>query len=242
MMCSICSVGELKYKCPKCEVRTCSLNCVKKHKEVNNCDGIRSETEFIPLNKFSETNTLNDFRFLENITRSLETSARAILTSGSQLNYREQLRLVNECRNRGCFLKLLKFDYPRRQKRIPYLNIQERKIYWNIKWIFEQSNVNIESEKVPEDLTLGEALEPLLLDQSHQLYDNLRYYVSASFRGIIPLMRVPCEKGSKKMYEVLDFGKSITSNLYGKGIVEYPIIYLILSEHKHIYLTDENYN
>lgn len=30
--CEVCSKVESKYTCPKCEVKTCSLKCVKVHK------------------------------------------------------------------------------------------------------------------------------------------------------------------------------------------------------------------
>ena len=35
--CSVCSMGCAKYKCPRCLVQTCSLACVKRHKEDTQC-------------------------------------------------------------------------------------------------------------------------------------------------------------------------------------------------------------
>ena len=35
--CGVCSTGAAKYKCPRCFVQTCSLPCVKKHKEDSQC-------------------------------------------------------------------------------------------------------------------------------------------------------------------------------------------------------------
>ena len=32
-----------KYKCPKCNIKSCSLDCVKRHKEEANCDGEKSK-------------------------------------------------------------------------------------------------------------------------------------------------------------------------------------------------------
>ncbi len=31
--CEVCKTNDFKYKCPKCTSRTCSLVCVKKHKQ-----------------------------------------------------------------------------------------------------------------------------------------------------------------------------------------------------------------
>ncbi len=33
--CEICCVAAAKYKCPRCESRTCSLACVKQHKNTS---------------------------------------------------------------------------------------------------------------------------------------------------------------------------------------------------------------
>jgi len=35
--CDVCGVAEAKYKCPRCAKRTCSLNCVKAHKQADEC-------------------------------------------------------------------------------------------------------------------------------------------------------------------------------------------------------------
>ena len=43
--CEICSSKAAIYKCPKCEMVTCSLECSKRHKRLKNfCDGIRDKT------------------------------------------------------------------------------------------------------------------------------------------------------------------------------------------------------
>lgn len=51
--CEICSSKAAIYKCPKCEMVTCSLECSKRHKRLKNfCDGIRDKTKYVPLKKF----------------------------------------------------------------------------------------------------------------------------------------------------------------------------------------------
>lgn len=52
--CQQCGLVKSKYTCPKCTFRTCSLPCVKLHKEANNCDGQRKP--FDVVKKFSQFN------------------------------------------------------------------------------------------------------------------------------------------------------------------------------------------
>jgi len=60
--CDTCLVNEFKYRCPKCLIKSCSLPCVKKHKEEKGCDGVRS-TEFDANKKMLMSEmTLNTLR------------------------------------------------------------------------------------------------------------------------------------------------------------------------------------
>ncbi|CAG8695718.1 3352_t:CDS:2 [Dentiscutata erythropus] len=51
-ICQACNINKWKYKCPKCEFRSCSLPCSKLHKETYNCDGVRSKTSYIALHEY----------------------------------------------------------------------------------------------------------------------------------------------------------------------------------------------
>lgn len=52
--CQVCKTKPSKYKCPGCCVRTCSLPCVKAHKESTGCNGKRQLTQFVPLDSFDD--------------------------------------------------------------------------------------------------------------------------------------------------------------------------------------------
>uniref|UniRef100_A0A3Q3VLI2 HIT-type domain-containing protein n=1 Tax=Mola mola TaxID=94237 RepID=A0A3Q3VLI2_MOLML len=52
--CGVCGSEEAKYRCPACLYYSCSLQCVKKHKEESGCSGIRNKTTFVPLSHFDE--------------------------------------------------------------------------------------------------------------------------------------------------------------------------------------------
>lgn len=54
VLCEECKEKPSKYKCPGCSVRSCSLNCVKAHKQRASCSGKRSQTHFVPLSQFDD--------------------------------------------------------------------------------------------------------------------------------------------------------------------------------------------
>jgi hypothetical protein len=41
-----------KYTCPGCGIKSCSLDCVKIHKETMNCTGTRNKTKYVPRSQY----------------------------------------------------------------------------------------------------------------------------------------------------------------------------------------------
>jgi hypothetical protein len=51
--------AEAVYRCPGCGVESCSVACVRKHKEETQCDGKRSQATYIPLSQFTDQQLLS---------------------------------------------------------------------------------------------------------------------------------------------------------------------------------------
>eukprot|EP00842_Homolaphlyctis_polyrhiza_P002851 jgi/Hompol1/3567/HPOL_001620-RA len=51
-----------QYKCPKCGRQTCSLQCVRKHKQESGCSGVRDATAFVPLAQYSMSQLTKGWR------------------------------------------------------------------------------------------------------------------------------------------------------------------------------------
>ncbi|GEQ70215.1 hypothetical protein JCM33374_g3891 [Metschnikowia sp. JCM 33374] len=71
--CSICLENEAKYTCPACESKTCSLECVKRHKLRTECTGSVDPTRFIPNNDLGSNQALvnRDYNYLLNFERRI---------------------------------------------------------------------------------------------------------------------------------------------------------------------------
>lgn len=67
--CEVCGGKDAIYTCPKCELKTCSLSCVKIHKKELNCDGVRDRTRFVYIDKFTDLDLFNDYKLLEECSR-----------------------------------------------------------------------------------------------------------------------------------------------------------------------------
>lgn len=72
--CGVCKAKDWKYKCPRCTIQTCSLPCIRIHKNETGCSGIRSQTHFVSLKEFDTNQLKSDFHFLENISRAINSN------------------------------------------------------------------------------------------------------------------------------------------------------------------------
>jgi hypothetical protein len=58
-LCQICQLKDWIYTCPRCLCHTCSLPCVKKHKQEASCSGERDKTAYVPLQKYTESHMMS---------------------------------------------------------------------------------------------------------------------------------------------------------------------------------------
>ena len=63
--CAVCTESQAKYRCPRCSLETCCLECVNKHKTDAGCTGERDKTAFVKVGDFKDINLLNGKKVME---------------------------------------------------------------------------------------------------------------------------------------------------------------------------------
>lgn len=161
--CEVCAAQEARYTCPKCEVKTCCLNCVRIHKKELECDGIRDRTKFIPLKEMTKMDFMSDYYFLEECTRYVED--RKVDRVKRYTRYNCELpvhlyRLRQAAKDRKCTLKILLQNFARHKENTTYYDWKTKKIWWRIKWIFVNAgSLCYVDEKCLEDTYLRDLLK-----------------------------------------------------------------------------------
>ncbi|TID30664.1 hypothetical protein CANINC_000820 [Pichia inconspicua] len=81
--CEICEEVS-KYVCPRCQCRTCSLTCFKKHKIERSCSGKSSveREEFISKREIDENDVQRDYNFLLRMDRNVSLAKRQKIGGG----------------------------------------------------------------------------------------------------------------------------------------------------------------
>ncbi|PIA18655.1 hypothetical protein COEREDRAFT_38524, partial [Coemansia reversa NRRL 1564] len=68
-ICEQCGGTSVKYKCPGCMVRTCSLTCSKDHKIKTGCSGQRDRVGFVKRADYDANTMMSDYSLLQDFTR-----------------------------------------------------------------------------------------------------------------------------------------------------------------------------
>ncbi|KAG9433393.1 box C/D snoRNA protein 1 [Apis mellifera carnica] len=250
--CEVCGENKAKYTCPKCEVRTCCLQCINIHKKELECDGIRDRTKFIPLKSFTDLDILSDYRLLEEVGRTVEQLKRDPFKKCTRrINlpvHLNKLRIAAIKRN--ITLQFMPQHFSKHKNNTTYLNWKSNELYWRIEWIFPQAEcTKWITERALESIRLSSLLEEILypmksvknksdieeLNLRISLNEKLQFYQAAGLYGIKVLLKAEkVVKSNLKFYE-LDITLSLKENLENKIIIEFPIIYIILKDHSYMY-------
>lgn len=64
-LCEVCEAALKKYTCPRCQVRSCSISCLNKHKKIRECSGIADQFSKIEGKKIEEKDVEKDYLFVK---------------------------------------------------------------------------------------------------------------------------------------------------------------------------------
>lgn len=85
-LCAICHVNTIKYTCPRCSIHTCSLTCVKRHKQYAQCSGIRNPAAYRKRAELATPTSIDqDFNFITKVERTLQRADEDVADRGIHL-------------------------------------------------------------------------------------------------------------------------------------------------------------
>ena len=76
-------VKPYKYRCPRCSALTCSLPCIKRHKQWAQCNGLRDPTVYVKQKDLATPKGIDhDYNYLTSIERELDHAEREATSRG----------------------------------------------------------------------------------------------------------------------------------------------------------------
>ncbi|XP_006819344.1 box C/D snoRNA protein 1-like [Saccoglossus kowalevskii] len=230
--CEVCNEHIAKYRCPRCTLRTCSLPCVKTHKQNNDCDGIRNKVSYVTVKNFTESHLISDYRFLEDVDRKIDNVARE-MRHKHRFIPRYLMNLIRAAKSRKTTLKILPFVFTKRKENSTIWLSRQKQLLWHVELIFPHCDVKYSERRVSEKICLRTLLEKYLhpVNSDPVIRHRLKQYVLRGFDEIRIVMKVERRMAKSTRYMLLDLDRSLEENLASKYIVEYPSLYVILADH-----------
>ncbi|XP_057380539.1 LOW QUALITY PROTEIN: box C/D snoRNA protein 1-like [Daphnia carinata] len=224
--CEKCGAHEARYTCPRCEFRSCCLQCVNLHKKEFDCNGIRDKTRFKSVSQFTELDLLSDYRLLEEAGRSVEAYNRDVSKRNTRMNKELPThlhRLRCAAAQRGITLRFLPPNFTRHKFNTTYLDWKSKKIDWKVEWKFTWLDVNTVENRVSENDSLQNVFEKTI--ESKPKYLSLSEADVKNVHIFLPAEHSPGQNGR---FHQISLDKTLSDNLKGTVIVEHPIFHVVL--------------
>lgn len=226
----MCNFGEAKYTCPKCEVKTCRLECLKIHKKELNCDGIRDKTKYIPMKQITENDLMSDYVFLEECTTYASARRtdpiKRFSSHGRSLPIRLS-KLKTAATERSITLEFLLPNFDKHKQNTTYYDFGSKIIYWRVEWQFINADkTKFADERCNENTTMTQLISKYF-ENDVSSNDSLAFYRSKGLAQVALLLKAEGIRNCKKRFFTIDMTKTLGENLKGKTIVEYPVIYVV---------------
>jgi len=236
--CWFCKIEVFKYKCPGCFTKSCSLSCVRKHKELMNCNGKRNPAKFVAMSDYGETNMLSDYRFLESANKVLDQRLTKSIMNNSNNKYGKKKNKIAAFHGIKWFN--LPSNFSRSKSNKTFFKFSTNEIFWDVTWVFCNGEIENHINKIDSKVSLRSALSELLSAESvkydprlkdyEQINDNSKNDLNVHF-FLLQELQPP----NSPKYHKLRGDWSITKNLSGQNVLEFPKIHVVLSQHLCFY-------
>ncbi|EDQ88998.1 uncharacterized protein MONBRDRAFT_37229 [Monosiga brevicollis MX1] len=238
--CAMCGQPD-KYRCPKCERKTCSLACVKAHKAQYECDGIRPRSRMTrEKSELTDQVLWRDYCFLEDAARMVGAKTRPIgasvrqaaaeaPTAGTGDVYRNFGRLLKVASSHGIRLELLPDVYERHRANTSRAHDRMARIHWRVEVVF--GSVKFTQPRVPCARPLRQILDAYLLQTSENAVE--RHKVEPYWRRraeatvLVANLDTPA---TARQYVRLDEDMTLRDALRFLRVLEFPTLHVVLPE------------
>lgn len=215
--CPICHVHQPKYKCPACGMRSCSLDCSKRHKVMYSCKGLPDPTKYVGKGEISEHTINRDYSFLQRLGRGVQVAKTGVGDKGLK---RTRKRHVPEMvKKNGVNIKVLPLGMRRATLNKSGYNSKRKRFIWTLEWIHYtlESGKWQKTEQIKSgfDGTPIEDLVTRTFGEQSQPYE-------------VYLKKIDCPANRQKVIR-LDKTKPLNEELLDKTVIEFPTLYLVPS-------------
>lgn len=207
-LCEVCGAIS-KYKCPRCELRSCSVGCSRLHKERTGCNGERDKTAYIPMKDYKHMHLVNDFTLLEEKKRLVEElgkgASKSIHPNQQQRQHYKTNELIRTYANEGVELLLSPQGMERRRKDHTFFDTRAGELKMTCD-IVEGDNIRV-VHQVLQSMTIQSILKQKLnMDDISCLHTYIKSQDGRNIKA--------------------EHSEEIIETLRGTTVIDYPVLVL----------------
>ena len=249
--CEMCKEKEFKYTCPRCLIKTCSVNCVKAHKNKFTCTGLKDKFKAnTNLKEYKDADFFRDIRYINDTINSINSSNKAVF----EMNNEEQLYEKDFAKQHRNLKRIAKkfngINYhkspiamQRYKENKSYSNSYLKKIFWTIKFIFvnEEKSEHLFNDIQFDDETVSlydiilylnqnkKDVNPKLLStiSDQKWFNKVKFLYKMNTESLDVFDQRKYLKRENYFYEICDINMKLREILKGKDVYEYPEFYII---------------
>lgn len=258
-LCCICQIEEVKYTCPACQMKTCGIECVKRHKKQYDCTGTVDTTKFLTRKDISDDSVhlKRDYNFLVGFERQVQLKKDDIksnksITKNDMNNRNKRFKKNDEDKRLDKVNVIFSHQPTSTTKRQNTLVIQlpsgmtrsasnksaydkkSSSFVWTIEWILldplGKEISSFLSYRLKEGLLLQDALPMNIINKEDQVYEKSNLNFYLS--NVL--------SGSTKSVIKLNSLATIADNLKDKVVLEFPTVYITTNDVLEESVVDSN--
>lgn len=214
--CEECRQVESVYFCPRCQIRTCSLKCVRAHKERTQCSGKRNRSEFLPVCRMTDNTLRNDYFFLEDVLNQTSNKKLKTETLNNVSTNKNRRRLASQAQQRGVTLQLMPSIMERSKKNSSFYSAQKDLITWRVQTIMVSEPANNVAFNLCENET--------------NVMEHVEKRCNQSLPNHSLFLKLPSRANNNPRYMRLEPNDSLQQSLRGQTIIEHPTIFCVPEE------------
>ncbi|CCJ29176.1 unnamed protein product [Pneumocystis jirovecii] len=228
--CTICLTSTAKYRCPQCNIETCSAQCSTEHKKRSLCSGLPNPTSFLNKKDLLTIQSLDrDYNFLSAIESSLDSFVKNRMSFSSNHAALKLKKIIEKC---GIRYLIIPRGMSRACQNKTFWSKKRKKIFWTIEWIYIKNETkisNIEHNRVPSDINIVDAYKNFIHKR------KINELLDIDYQTIQFMIKKVNSPANNSIYETLNKNTTLLESLKGMTILEFPTIHIIVNENKNKY-------
>jgi hypothetical protein len=211
--CKECKQKESVYQCPECDVRTCSMECVKSHKSRTGCTGKRKRGAFLPLCRMTDSSLRSDYFLLEEVLDRMPRDPKSAKVDNAS---RKARKILQQCGRREIQLQVMPPMMERHKTNTSWYSAPRDTITWKVEVILHPSLETI-TFQLSED-------EKNVITHIRNEFDKVKMTLNGVHHLFVK--QLPTSAKNPRYFELQDTD-SLRIFLPKKGVVEHPTIYCV---------------